>query len=509
METELPEGFVGMLTTATSTQKKAMLKLLSESIAADELNLGVVAVYSSESVNSTAAVNGEVSAVTHLPPPPPPNRDPAYLKTLAEHVEDIGIHETLSDSIISEFHSLNLTGDRLKTQWLSPTRESYNYAAVVNHPKQIKEFPAICKLMELVNDHPSTTGDLDSALVTRYPKASSALPVLSGVPQGSILGPLLFVLFINDMFLCVSKVTNIALYADDTKIWRRIESFTDHHCLQDDIKNLFDWSTRNKMVFHPSKCKALSISKKRNVFDNLPFNIFIYELNGILIDYVETHKDLGVIVDSKLNWGPQYDNLLSNSISKLGILKRTCHFTTDTRQKRAFYLAIVRSLFEHCSTIWSPQYKTNLLKFSAIQRRAVKWINGEQFASYSEDKYNELLRKHQILPIKMKFIYNDLVMFYKIVNHLTPVELPDYITVCEPENTRFTRHTASVHNSGDNSKFPCSVKPNCDAFKQSFFCRSLNRWNNLPLETRQAKNLISFKALLKNLLWSPDTEWPD
>ena len=131
-----------MLTTATSTQKKAMLKLLSESIAADELNLGVVAVYSSESVNSTAAVNGEVSAVTHLPPPPPPNRDPAYLKTLAEHVEDIGIHETLSDSIISEFHSLNLTGDRLKTQWLSPTRESYNYAAVVNHPKQIKEFPA-------------------------------------------------------------------------------------------------------------------------------------------------------------------------------------------------------------------------------------------------------------------------------------------------------------------------------------------------------------------------------
>ena len=134
---------------------------------------------------------------------------------------------------------------------------------------------------------------------------SSALPVLSGVPQGSILGPLLFVLFINDMFLCVSKVTNIALYADDTKIWHRIESFKDHHCLQDDIKNLFDWSTRNKMVFHPSKCRALSISKKRNVFDNLPFHIFIYELNGILIDYVETHKDLGVIVDSKLNWGPQ------------------------------------------------------------------------------------------------------------------------------------------------------------------------------------------------------------
>ena len=80
-----------------------------------------------------------------------------------------------------------------------------------------------------------------------------------------------------------------------------------------------------------------------------------------------------------------------------------------------------------------------ILKFSAIQRRAVKWINGEQFASYSDDKYNELLRKHQFLPIKMKFIYNDLVMFYKIVNQLIPVELPDYITVCETENSRFTK----------------------------------------------------------------------
>ena len=59
------------------------------------------------------------------------------------------------------------------------------------------------------------------------------------------------------MFLCVSKGTNIALYADGTKIWRLIESFKDHHCLQDDIKDLFDWYTRNKMVFHPSKCKAL------------------------------------------------------------------------------------------------------------------------------------------------------------------------------------------------------------------------------------------------------------
>ena len=338
---------------------------------------------------------------------------------------------------------------------------------------------------------------------------SSSKPVHSGVPQGSILGPLLFVLFINDMFLCITDETNIALYADDTKIWRRINSFNDHHLLQNDIKNLFDWSVKNQMVFHPSKCKALSISKKRNIFDNLPFNVFIYEMNGTLIDYVEAQRDLGVMVDSKLNWNSQYSMVLSNSISKLGILKRTCHFTTDARQKRSFYIAIVRSLFEHCSTIWSPQHKTNLSKFASLQRRAVKWINGEQFVSYTDEKYYEVLRKHNILPMKLKFIYNDLVMFFKIVNKLLPVDFPDYITVCEPGNSRFTRSTASIHNSNDTTKFSCSIQPNCDAFKYSFFYRTMLRWNHLPIDIRNAENLGKFKSMLKQALWSPDTEWPD
>jgi hypothetical protein len=136
---------------------------------------------------------------------------------------------------------------------------------------------------------------------------STILPVKSGVPQGSILGPLLFVLFINDMFSCVSEGTNIALYADDTKIWRKILSFSDHYVIQNDINKLYDWSVRNKMIFHPKKCKVLSVTLQRNVLDNLPFNNFVYVLNQSdrfnYIEDVSFEIDLGVEINTRFTWG--------------------------------------------------------------------------------------------------------------------------------------------------------------------------------------------------------------
>ena len=200
-------------------------------------------------------------------------------------------------------------------------------------------------------------------------QTSSTLPVRSGVPQGSILGPLLFVIFINDMFSCVSEGTNIALYADDTKIWREIIGYPDHHIIQNDINRLYDWSVRNRMKFHPQKCKALSVSLQRNVLYNLPFNTFFYKLSGSDIDFVPSQSDLGVAINSRFNWGAQCKALVSKANSRLGLLKRTCHFTTDKRQKRSFYLALIRSIFEDLNIVLSygplkPQLILNSLLLS-------------------------------------------------------------------------------------------------------------------------------------------------
>ena len=123
---------------------------------------------------------------------------------------------------------------------------------------------------------------------------SHNLQVNSGVPQGSILGPLLFVLFINDLPQGLSQGTNLALYADDTKIWRNIQSASDNQILQNDINYLNDWALRNKMKFHPSKCKVLSISLLRQT---LPIpNPFVYRLGMSSLESVSyTHLTLPTI----------------------------------------------------------------------------------------------------------------------------------------------------------------------------------------------------------------------
>ena len=198
---------------------------------------------------------------------------------------------------------------------------------------------------------------------------SLALPVLSGVPQGSIIGPSLFVLFLNDISIGLSNGTNICMYADDTKIWRVIENNNDHLILQKDIDYLFDWALRNKMKFHPSKCKVLMVSQYRPpLMDILPEIQFYYSLGSALLQYCESEKDLGILMNGSLNFTLHANMLYSKANQKLGLLKRTCHFVNNNRMKRALYLTMVRSIFEHCPIIWRPSSSTVIAKLETIQK---------------------------------------------------------------------------------------------------------------------------------------------
>ena len=128
---------------------------------------------------------------------------------------------------------------------------------------------------------------------------SDTLAVQSGVPQGSILGPLLFVLFINDIYENLSVETKASLYADDTKIWRQMNTYSDCYALQHDINMLEDWCTHNKMKFHPDKCKVLQIAYKNlSWLHILPFPKFSYTLDNNILDYTDNECDLGITVNT-------------------------------------------------------------------------------------------------------------------------------------------------------------------------------------------------------------------
>ena len=321
---------------------------------------------------------------------------------------------------------------------------------------------------------------------------SESVDVLSGVPQGSILGPLLFVLFINDIYENINKDSNIALFADDTKIWRDINSELDCETLQNDINTLSIWSRNNKMSFHPDKCKALSIYDCRPDFVKvLPFGLRYYYINGNIIEFCENERDLGVIVSSNFKWDEQHDKILKKTHQMLGFTKRTCHFIKDTRKRRSIYLSLVRSNFEHGSIIWRPITETEISDFEKLQKKALKWILKEENMHYDDETYLKKCYQANLTQMKIFFDINDLSFFHKIVHGKVPILLPEYI---EPYKGQRRLRQANLDSLSYICTFTSSSYPSIRSpFYKSFFYRVVHTWNSLPLNLRNIANIHSFK----------------
>jgi len=320
--------------------------------------------------------------------------------------------------------------------------------------------------------------------------------VRSGVPQGSILGPALFVIFINDIIQEVSSPTHARLYADDMKIWRHIRNTNDQAELQNDINKLHSWSVANKIRFHPSKCKLIRSTLKRNPL------LTQYSLNNIPISESDHERDLGVIISPKLSYLKQHQALVSKASQKLGLLKRSCSITHSHISRKTLYLSLVRSNFEHCSPVWRPVTTLQINKFEGIQKRAVKWILNENYTRYNTREYYQKLTYLNILPMSLKFKLNDIIMFHKIYYRNSIIHFPTYIhRQTDNDGTIFQRQTR-LYSDQDRLKVKCSVNPKVNSFKNSFFYRCQIEWNNLPLELRSLENAASFKTSLKKYLWT-------
>ena len=315
--------------------------------------------------------------------------------------------------------------------------------------------------------------------------------VRSGVPQGSILGPFLFVLFINDIVEVIRDGTQILLYADDLKIWKIIESEKDS--IQPDIDNLLRWATLNKMKFHPDKCKLLRCTLKQNKTD------IRYYLGNEEIKQCTNETDLGVVTTQKLTMTDHQKKVATKFSQRLGLIKRVCTIIGSRFKRRTLYVSLVRSLTEHCSQVWSPVSKASTDYFEKLQKRAIKWIFNESDASYDHEQYISKLKECKILPFDKKFLYNDLKLFHKIFYGKSPITFPSFLQKYNPSthDRRMTRQQS--HKTLSN--VICTENPRVDAFMQSYFYRSHIEWNNLPTVIRDIQEHDLFVQKLTEHLW--------
>jgi hypothetical protein len=297
--------------------------------------------------------------------------------------------------------------------------------------------------------------------------------VTSGVPQGSIIGPQLFLLYINDMPLVVSNST-VALFADDSKCFKSITNERDCRLLQTDIELLYEWSKSNLMTFNADKCKVLTISRAHNPID------FVYTMNGTTLEKVTSFKDLGVTVDLTLSFKDHINSITSDTNRICGLIRRSIGFNAPTNVKLQLYVSLCRSKLEACSQLWSPQTKCNVLSVESVQRKMTKYIT-----NYVDLSYTDRCFVLKILPLSFRREIADLTFLYKCIHHIIDVDFTDVLIFSSPTLTR---------SSGVN--ILKVRKTRTEAFKLSYFNRAVFLWNHLPLEIRCCTSLATFKSKL-------------
>ena len=198
-------------------------------------------------------------------------------------------------------------------------------------------------------------------------------PVLSGVPQGTVLGPILFLMFIND--LPHNIASGIKLFADDCVLYRPINSTEDHLALQRDLDQLDTGASTWQMKFAPTKCFDMSVTLKKSPFK------FSYSLCNVQLDGACYQKYLGVYITCSLSWQMQCVEAKKKAMRVLGILQRNLS-SCDRSVKEHCYLSLVHPIVEYATVAWSPHTKKGIDCIESVLRRAARFVNND-YSRYS------------------------------------------------------------------------------------------------------------------------------
>ena len=304
--------------------------------------------------------------------------------------------------------------------------------------------------------------------------------ILCGVPQGSILGPLLFLLFINDLPLYTSNVFT-DLYADDTTLYDVQNSIGQiEKNLQSALNNLHIWCRSNGMILNSSKTKVMLVTssqkRQRLYCDNLDLKFSNESLNMISND-----KILGVFVHNNLTWSDHIKHLMKKITSSIWLLSKIKTFLSQAHRVQ-FYKSYIQPHIDFCNIVWGSSSESNKLKIFKLQKRACKII-----LDYNIDDSREVMKSLKIMSIYDRLQLRKAKLMFKVYNNLAPTYISENFTLRNDVNTSIQLRSSSAG---------CFIppKPRTEYFKHSLRYSGCLVWNSLPEEVKNAQTIDSFHS---------------
>ena len=307
--------------------------------------------------------------------------------------------------------------------------------------------------------------------VTLGANQSDWVEVISGVPQGSVLGPLFFLIFIND--IDEDLINLILKFADDTKLFGKVGNVAQLESMHRDLELLNKWSKTWGLEFNVDKCKVIHFGR------NNPNAT--YAISDKNLKEVKEEKDLGVIVNQDLKAANQCAVAVKAANRTLGLIKRT--FSSRSKDIiLGLYKSLVRPKLEYCMSVWKPHYRKDIDLLEGVQRRSLKVIDGFNVLCY-EDRLSAV----HLTSLETRRIRGDLIEVYKIMHGLTNLNPEDFFTFATSE---LRGHKYKLY----------KPRIKTDIGKFSFSFRVIDLWNSLPDEVVNAGSVNSFKNKIDDVI---------